>query len=125
MELQSLIWLHDGIWVLPRPSDEILKKVVEKVFEDHPNPEALIRAAPVLQHVQNCERLNRIYNQINGIVRPAHTWTDIIKQDALNRRTGSKKVRDLALANRKVNLPRGDQKQDTLIKFFLKKKGIV
>ena len=68
---------------------------------------------------------NRIFNQINGIVRPAQTWTDMIKQDALNRRTGSKKVRDLALASRKVNLPRGDQKQDTLIKFFFKKKGIV
>ena len=74
-DLQSVIWLHDGVWVYPKPPDATLEEVFRKALPEDPESSTLFRAQPVITHILSCDNLANVYqDQIrHENFRPPHS----------------------------------------------------
>jgi hypothetical protein len=115
---------NDGIWVYPKPPDDVLENIFSIAFPGELDAAVLFRAQPVLNHVLDCPNLVAVYAEQNR-----RTQTPMLTSSAAERIIELSSTRALKqtpgpkLAKRATLLHKdSDGTKLSLLHFFLKKK---
>jgi hypothetical protein len=126
--VKSLIWLHDGIWLLPEPPPHVLTAIWRSILPDEEEPESLFRITPIISYVQKNPALCRIHGILQNLKlnnnRENTTWSKSVIKDSINKATKAKQIRDLTLANKKILITSCKSMPTCILNAFFKKKGL-
>ena len=130
MRVESIIWLHDGVWVYPAPCEKVLQAVANAAVPNEQDAFHLFRYAPVINYI-NCEpHLKSIHealqhtNTENKEIQSRNGWSKNVIKDSINKETRSKLVRDLTIQNKTAVLRITATAGARSLHDFFKKKGL-
>ena len=130
MNIQSIIWLHDGIWILPPPEVSVLQQVTRLILPNTPSPEELFKTTPVRNYLHDDQTLLKIHQQLQEIAQNASLqqkdkdWKRELIQDATTRTTRAKQIRDLTWHHKQATTRTTDRPPTKTIQDFFIKKGL-
>ena len=128
MTIESLIWLHDGIWMLPEPPPHVLTSIWRAILPDEEEPGGLFRLTPIISYVQKDPTLCRIHGILQNLKvknnRENTTWSKSVIKDSTNKATKAKQIRDLTQANKKILVTSCKSMPTCTLNAFFKKKGL-
>ena len=130
MNIQSVIWLHDGIWILPPPEITVLQEVTKHLLPNTASPEELFKATPISHYLDNDPRLLKLHQELqkqphsNLPQQKKKTWSEELVQDATARTTRAKQIRDLAWHNKQAIIASKERPPTHTIEDFFRKKGL-
>ena len=130
MKLQSIIWLHDGIWIYPAPTEQTIQKATAACLPDIAEPATLFRLTPISDYIHKDEKLRKCYQLLqlesnnSQVEQDNSTWHKRVIKDSATKATRAKQIRDLIIENKRVILRTSDRPSTKTIHDFFKKKGL-
>jgi len=128
--LQSIIWLHDGLWVFPQPTKQALAAAIREAFAECEEPAQLFRLTPVKSYLNNDSAFFQLHKTRANFKKEKRenddglTWHKSIIKDSLGKVTRAKQVRDLTIQDKKIIVNNQLENQPKTLLSFFKKKGI-